>query len=74
MKELLVYDEESTDGISQYLWVVPVLQNDIGQVYGFRTLSSFSGIPYFEDINFDGGVDILLPSEGIELSYSVEIR
>ena len=74
LKELLVYDEESTDGISQYLWVVPVLQNDIGQVYGFRTLSSFSGVPYFEDINFDGEIDVLLPSGGTELSYSVEIR
>lgn len=74
LQELLIYESSSTDEISQYMWVVPILDNDISRVFGFRTLSSFTGVPFFEDINFDGENDVILPVSGTELSYSVEVR
>ena len=74
LQELLIYESSSTDEISQYMWVIPVLGNDISRAFGFRTLSSFTGVPFFEDINFDGENDVVLPVSGTELSYSIEIR
>ena len=48
LQELLIYESSSTDEISQYMWVVPILDNDISRVFGFRTLSSFTGVPFLK--------------------------